>query len=670
MYVRSLSRLLAVVCLALFAVGCVTTREITITARPDDALISIDGQNQGPGPITHKFEFHGDQEQHVVAATRVGYKDQSVPLTRSFAESSLLLEMRPQSRRVTFIVNPVPAVIRVDGKALSPVPSSRLSVELEFTADAKGTWTHHTVSADAPNWQSIERTVNWTDPSPEYSLALGTLHKDLSIVTNPAGAQVMLNGQSVGPSPVKLKDVAFPVDPSSGKFIPQRVVISKPGYDPLNATVNWDEGKSDYVVNIPPKTKTVRIITDPPGGEVAIPGQAISRDASGTTSAKLAFVPTDDKGTLPVFSAAVTKKTADTEWYPKELPIAWDAGQAEYSVILKEIRTKPVPLILPKAVRTDDGWRIEASKLNVLAMKDVTEPADREQPTHITDLPKGTIIDSLAISPDGSQLLFTTLSGESTALRSQIQLLKSDGSGGATVFGEENALSLTPTFTPDGAQILFSSNRAGRRLSIWQMSAVGEAGVTQLTGGEENALWPAVDSEPRPRLFYTALVDGLAQPRLYMTRLGTTTRTDLSRSGGMQPHINPKGDKIVFCSVNEKNGKRQILMMPDRGGPAASLGDPDSDEYDAVWSMDGGKIAFASNRGKDEETGKNYDIWVIDLAHPDHAIQVTQNGSWDDRPAWDPSGRALYFRSNRGGEWGIWKIAIPALGESSKQSSH
>jgi len=39
-------------------------------------------------------------------------------------------------------------------------------------------------------------------------------------------------------------------------------------------------------------------------------------------------------------------------------------------------------------------------------------------------------------------------------------------------------------------------------------------------------------------------------------------------------------------------------MIPDRGGPAASLGDPDSDEYDAVWSMDGGKIAFASTAEK------------------------------------------------------------------------
>ena len=41
---------------------------------------------------------------------------------------------------------------------------------------------------------------------------------------------------------------------------------------------------------------------------------------------------------------------------------------------------------------------------------------------------------------------------------------------------------------------------------------------------------------------------------------------------------------------------------------------------------------------------------------PDRPIQVTTNGSWDDHPAWDPNGSAIYFRSNRGGEWNIWRI--------------
>ena len=54
----------------------------------------------------------------------------------------------------------------------------------------------------------------------------------------------------------------------------------------------------------------------------------------------------------------------------------------------------------------------------------------------------------------------------------------------------------------------------------------------------------------------------------------------------------------------------------------------------------------------------NYDIWVLDPAHPERPLRITSNASWDDCPAWDPGGAVLYFRSNRGGEWGIWKINL------------
>ena len=64
-----------------------------------------------------------------------------------------------------------------------------------------------------------------------------------------------------------------------------------------------------------------------------------------------------------------------------------------------------------------------------------------------------------------------------------------------------------------------------------------------------------------------------------------------------------------------------------------------------------------SDAGVDAERHHNYDIWVMDLAHADRPTQITTNGSWDDHPAWDPSGNAIYFRSNRGGEWAIWKIS-------------
>jgi Tol biopolymer transport system component len=63
------------------------------------------------------------------------------------------------------------------------------------------------------------------------------------------------------------------------------------------------------------------------------------------------------------------------------------------------------------------------------------------------------------------------------------------------------------------------------------------------------------------------------------------------------------------------------------------------------------------NRIVDQRT-HDPDIWIVDLSHTDKPEQVTTNGSIDDSPVWDPSGNFIYFISNRGGQWGIWKIGV------------
>ena len=97
--------------------------------------------------------------------------------------------------------------------------------------------------------------------------------------------------------------------------------------------------------------------------------------------------------------------------------------------------------------------------------------------------------------------------------------------------------------------------------------------------------------------------------------------------------------------------------MSDKGGSAESL-TREADNIDPAFNATGTMIAFASDRAKDAEDGRpNYDIWTLDLANPGQLKQITKNGSVDDRPVFDPSGDNLYFRSNRGGAWGIWKIS-------------
>ena len=294
---------------------------------------------------------------------------------------------------------------------------------------------------------------------------------------------------------------------------------------------------------------------------IKIDGVATATDASGLTSAKLVFPPVDEKGTLRTYSGTAVKAASDTLWEPLAFTIRWDEGKSEYALPLKEIKTRNIELLRVKPVHGEQIWQFTPERISTIGMKDVDESGDKSILTKLTDLPKGSMIDTLTVSPDGAAVLFTVLSSSGpTDLTSSMLSVRMDGSAATTMFGDGKSLDLTPSFTPDGTQIVFSSNRGGRRLSIWEMSSAGDPGITQLTNGEESDLWPMVDSDPKPRLFYESLVDTRSDPRLYMTQLGANTRTDLARSGGLQPRVSPKGDSIIF--TGDQREDRQAPDLP------------------------------------------------------------------------------------------------------------
>lgn len=637
--------------------GCHTVRNITITTRPPDASIKVDGVDRGKGQVTEQLVWQFPEDTRVVSVSRLGYKEQSIPLKRDHSGDTLHVDLKPLTRRVTITVSPAPARLFIDGQPVSGEPMDTLTRELEFTVDARNNWTTHTIAAERKGFERAERIISWQDKDQNYAIRLEPQKKNLTITTTPPGAQVFLEGEPLGVSPVTVNSRPFPVDLATGEALPQKLRVVKPGYDAIEAPIGWDEGKTDYPIDLAAKTKTVRIITDPPGAVVQVDGKTIERNPQGIAQATLQFPPVNDKGDLRTYTATVSKKTADSEWEPAKLPIAWSGGQTDYTVSLKEIKTRPVALVNAMLQRADDGWEIVPDTQSTIAMKDVTEGTQKDPPLQVTRLPRGTQIDTIAISPDGSRLLFTVLLGKDRQnFRSQMIIVRTDGSGGAEYMSDGKSLEITPSFTPGGDEIVFSSNRAGRKLSVWAMSAAGAPGIKQLTTGDTNDLWPSIDSDPKPRLFYQAMVDTRPDPRLYMTQLNTTTKTDLTHMGGAQPRISPKADAIVFTAVNDKTGKRDIYLMSDKGGAPRNLTNtPELDEFDPSWNKNGTRIAYVSDAGVDEERRQNLDIWALDLSRPERPVQVTVNGSWDDHPQWDPTGTGVYFRSNRGGEWAIWK---------------
>ncbi|MDP9172325.1 MAG: hypothetical protein M3O30_00465 [Planctomycetota bacterium] len=657
--------------LLMMLAACSQSRVITITTRPPDAQLSIDGIDRGPAPVTDKLVFKNSQSIHVITATRSGYQDQTLTLTRDDASGNVEIDLKPFSRRFTFITSPVPAVISINGVPLTSEAVARIGRDLDFTKDEHDAWTQYTVTAARPGFQTVQQTLTWVANSPTADILLQLLpmRKDLSIDTTPSGATITIDGDLAGITPFVDKGREFNFDPQTNQFIPHRLRIVKPGYDPIEQTISWDGGKTDYRINLLAKIKTIHIATDPAGASVMIDNNPAAPGPDGVPTAQLTFTPINEKGDLPIFTATISKRTAETEWYPTTMPITWEDGRTDYSATLKEVKSRLIPLLGVAMTRNSDGvWEVNPRESDTLAMKDVSEGPGKEPPALIYSAPLGASIGTIAVSPTGLKVLFTLLSGKTRAdLRSQVYSIGADGTGGVEQITDGKALDIMPAFTPDGDQIVFSSNRAGRRLNIWRKSILGGAGIEQLTNTEEQDLWPMIDAGPHPRLFYEALSDSQPDAQLYEAPVEGGPRLDLTTISVGQPRISPKADSIAFTSVNSRTSNREIYRIPDKGGPPVNLtNDPDSDCYDPVWSKEGSQIAYVSDRGVayisdrglDEDRRRNADIWIMDLANADKPIQVTTNGSVDDSPAWDPTGSAIYFRSNRGGRWGIWRIAV------------
>jgi dipeptidyl aminopeptidase/acylaminoacyl peptidase len=70
------------------------------------------------------------------------------------------------------------------------------------------------------------------------------------------------------------------------------------------------------------------------------------------------------------------------------------------------------------------------------------------------------------------------------------------------------------------------------------------------------------------------------------------------------------------------------------------------DESAGVWSPDGTRVAFVSNRTDNPDGNSNSDIWIVAADNTDQGetlLQVTTNPGSDRSPAWSPDGESIAY---------------------------
>jgi Tol biopolymer transport system component len=212
----------------------------------------------------------------------------------------------------------------------------------------------------------------------------------------------------------------------------------------------------------------------------------------------------------------------------------------------------------------------------------------------------------------------------------------------------------TPAFTYGGDAVVFSSDNARDNPTLWQIQLrSGGSYIKSLTSTDAADYAPSVGQS---LIVYNSFPPKALEPQIYRCALDAKDTAYLGE--GTSPQISPDERAILFLRKG-KGSFDQLWLMDKDGSNLRQL--TQNNDYaiaDPKWSPDGKWIAYCCKVGKDEDQQGNSDIWVIAADGSGKNIQLTRNGSADTSPAWDRNGTTIYFRSNRGGTWNIWKFDI------------
>jgi Tol biopolymer transport system component len=188
---------------------------------------------------------------------------------------------------------------------------------------------------------------------------------------------------------------------------------------------------------------------------------------------------------------------------------------------------------------------------------------------------------------------------------------------------------------------------------LWIVKADKPGGLSKLTNTQAEDFSPSVSPNDQ-FVVYVSNPPSAEEPQIWTVPLDAALLTQLRE--GESPQASPDGKSILFIRQDKITKVKQLWLMGIDGAEETQLTqNTDFDIIDARWSPDGKWIVYASKEGRDSEQLRNFDIWLM-AADGSRHTQLTTNGSWDDSPCWDAKGETIYFRSNRGGVWNIWRF--------------
>ncbi len=231
------------------------------------------------------------------------------------------------------------------------------------------------------------------------------------------------------------------------------------------------------------------------------------------------------------------------------------------------------------AINILPAWNPEGTAIGFMSYRSGSpdlylQPLGSEKATPLVHRASG-LVTGLAFSRDGRKIAYSMSEADGS---SQLWLADRDGSG-ARKLTDGFALNTSPSFSPDGKQLAFVSNRAGNP-QIYIMGVEGGAAKRITFQGNYNQ---TPDWSPRGDLIAFTARDERNVFDIFTVNPTTNEIVRLTQDQGNneEPSFSPNGRLLIFSST--RTGKSQLFVMSADGNAQRQITREAVDSFTPVW---------------------------------------------------------------------------------------
>jgi Tol biopolymer transport system component/DNA-binding winged helix-turn-helix (wHTH) protein len=264
--------------------------------------------------------------------------------------------------------------------------------------------------------------------------------------------------------------------------------------------------------------------------------------------------------------------------------------------------------------------------------------------------PSGQEIDySPAFSPDGSTVAFVR--GILAGAVEDLYVVPAAGGVPTRLTFDKTWIRGSPTWTPDGRDIVFSSARGGLD-SLWRVSASGGT-PRSVAGVGVMASCPSISPRGNQLVYMQSFIkENILRLNLKDEKhsQGPPAVLNLKKGRNWRPNFSSDGKSFVFESVS---GYAEIWSCDSDGSNCGQLTSLQGTAGAPRWSPDDHYVAFEFRPKERSE------IYLLEVGGGMPRLLPTLPGADNGGPSWSRDGKWIYFYSDRGGEpFQLWKVPL------------